>query len=178
LPAPANPLGTYVQIQTYNQLCAMAAAANAGALQHWSGQCAQWLQNAAICRGLGIALPAKPSPQPLATLLNNYPVPPNFGEDLWVWETQGPPLGSPCPDLAPLPTPLPLNTPLIGINVGGSWYQALIGDTVQAGVIVTVAANGSWMTSAGTSGTGLTCPAGTYEAWACFGGNNLYLKLS
>lgn len=177
LVAANNPLGTPTQIAQYQQQVQRIAAANAGELQHWTGQCAQWLVNAQQCVNLGIPLPPKPSPQPMTAVLETFPSPPVFGADIAVWDTTGGPLGSPCPDLAPPPAALPPGTPVIGLPVGGPWYQALATDTMAPNAIVTVAADGSYTTSMGTSGVGQKCPAGVYEVWQAFGGIDMYLKL-
>lgn len=142
-PFPLTP-GPFpeVQKQTVDSIQHQVDVINAVALGVWNVAKNNWLQAAERDRELGIAIRPKPV-QPATYVLN---VVPELNPDgtpngiLWLWNSDGAPLGEPCPDLPPAPTPID-TTPVagkIGIAIpggNGEWFQCLPGDTTPVGAV-------------------------------------------
>ena len=130
-------------------------------LQSWQGACATWYQAAMDARSRGNVIPPKPM-QPLTIALHTLLLDrgPQLNPILGLWQRlDGPPAGDPCPDLPPVPGP---NTPHIGALVYGNMYQALEGDTVFPGSVITVLPAGVAITGPLQVNTDGSQPAGKY----------------
>lgn len=109
------------QAQVVQSIIDEAGREDANSLNNFQHACEDWRIANERSRAMSLPLASKPQ-QPIGQAVRS--VSDKDTGVVYVWIESGSPLGSPCPDLAPLPTPPAAINPRIARRIAGSWFSA------------------------------------------------------
>lgn len=118
-----------VKAATFETCVQRAAVANQEAAKLFTLEAEGWRNVATRNRELGIPIPPKPVPPEVI----------HIGLDIngWPMQTTGPDVvAPPVPDLPPVSVAPTQIITLVGVSLGGAWYQSMPGDNAPDGFLV------------------------------------------
>lgn len=108
------------QAQVVQSIIDEAGREDALALASFERDCGAWLVANERNRAMGLPLASKPLQRSAQKVISFQDNPTGV---IYVWIELDSPMGSPCPDLSPLPTPPPTTNPRIVRRLVGNWFS-------------------------------------------------------